>query len=166
MFCRFMSLKDLNRLQQQAPDTSRPHRQSWSQPALRTRQKRRRQPYKTRLVTAKDWHPTLMNGTFEVRRTNSLSMWTKRMSRKKTLKKTIHFHSTHIHTHIHAHIIIRYTRKHTRMGLEQEQQQEMRAKASTKQATSVLRITKFDFYSAVLRKSNKSRINKRYTFSI
>lgn len=85
---------------------------------------------------------------------------------KKTLKKTIHFHSTHIHTHIHAHIIIRYTRKHTRMGLEQEQQQEMRAKASTKQATSVLRITKFDFYSAVLRKSNKSRINKRYTFSI
>lgn len=98
MFCRFMSLKDLNRLQQQAPDTSRPHRQSWSQPALRTRQKRRRQPYKTRLVTAKDWHPTLMNGTFEVRRTNSLSMWTKRMRRKKKHKKNYSF-SLHTHTH-------------------------------------------------------------------
>lgn len=101
MFCRFMSLKDLNRLQQQAPDTSRPHRQSWSQPALRTRQKRRRQPYKTRLVTAKDWHPTLMNGTFEVRRTNSLSMWTKRMSRKKKHKKNYSF-SLHTHTHTHT----------------------------------------------------------------
>lgn len=102
MFCRFMSLKDLNRLQQQAPDTSRPHRQSWSQPALRTRQKRRRQPYKTRLVTAKDWHPTLMNGTFEVRRTNSLSMWTKRMSRKKNIKKNYSF-SLHTHTHTRTH---------------------------------------------------------------
>lgn len=101
MFCRFMSLKDLNRLQQQAPDTSRPHRQSWSQPALRTRQKRRRQPYKTRLVTVKDWHPTLMNGTFEVRRTNSLSMWTKRMSKKKNIKKNYSF-SLHTHTHTHT----------------------------------------------------------------
>lgn len=103
MFCRFMSLKDLNRLQQQAPDTSRPHRQSWSQPALRTRQKRRRQPYKTRLVTAKDWHPTLMNGTFEVRRTNSLSMWTKRMSRKKKHLKKRFIFTPHTYTHTRTH---------------------------------------------------------------
>lgn len=82
---------------------------------------------------------------------------------KKKHKKKLFIFTPHTCTHTHS---IRYTRKHTRMGLEQEQQQEMRAKASTKQATSVLRITKFDFYSAVLRKSNKSRINKRYTFSI
>ena len=64
---RYTSLKDPNPLQQRAPDTSRPHRRCWSQPAPRTRQKHRRQPCKTRLATAKDWHPTLMNGTFEAR---------------------------------------------------------------------------------------------------
>lgn len=114
MFCRFMSLKDLNRLQQQAPDTSRPHRQSWSQPALRTRQKRRRQPYKTRLVTAKDWHPTLMNGTFEVRRTNSLSMWTKRMSRKKNIKKKLFIFTPHTYTHTYTHTSSSDTHANTR----------------------------------------------------
>lgn len=41
-----------------------------------------------------------MNGTFEVRRTNSLSMWTKRMRRKKNIKKNYSFS---LHTHAHTH---------------------------------------------------------------
>ena len=87
--------------------------------------------------------------------------------KKKPYKKnleTIPFRLSHTHTrtdtytHTHAR-----THTHTGLGQQQQQQQqeEMRAKASTRQATSVLRITKFDSYSAVLRESETSQIKKK-----
>lgn len=104
---RSTSLRAQNLLQQQALDTSRPRRQCWSQPAPRIRQKHPRQPCKTRLATAKDWHPTLMNGTSEVRRKKRKEkVWTTRMRinpgvnlKKKDLKNTILCLFTHTHTH-------------------------------------------------------------------
>lgn len=90
-------------------------------------------------------------------------MWTAGLRKhvdKPTIKtSSVHLQHPHTNTQTPTHI-----KTHTSLG--QQQQLEIRANASTKQATSVLRNTKFDFYCAVSRKSNTSRINKHNTFSV
>ena len=113
-YCRYTNLKGPSPLRQQVLDTSPQHHQCWFQRTLKTPQKRPRQLYKTRLGTAMDWHPILMNGTFEVR--HSIPQ-----CGPKRFYETLITISTTVYK------------------MEMQQREEMRA-SQQKQATSILRI--------------------------